>query len=138
MPTLKKISWDDALSTGDESLDTQHRVLIDTFNDLADAIEHGATKDSIGKILSVLKFYAGWHFSREEDCMQKYSCPVAEKNQKAHAVFVQNFNNYQKEFYLSEDVADLATRMHTDLSDWIYNHILAVDAKLYFCIHPTK
>ncbi len=138
MPKLNRISWDNALSTGDTSLDDQHRVLIDTFNELADAIEGGANKDNIGKILSVMKFYASWHFSREEDCMEKYHCPVADKNVKAHAIFTKNFINYEQEFNQLQNVTELATRMHTDLADWIYNHILAVDAKLYHCIHPTS
>ncbi len=137
MQRLNRIVWDNALSTGDPGIDDQHRVLINTFNELADAVEGGADKDNIGNIISALKFYASWHFAREEECMGKYHCPVADKNKKAHAVFVQNFERYEKEFAALDQVADLAFDMYTDLADWIYNHILAVDSKLYHCIHPT-
>ncbi len=137
MQKLHRMRWDNALSTGDKGLDDQHKMLIDTFNELADVIEDGSSKDKIGKIISMLKFYANWHFLREEDCMEKYHCPVAGKNKKAHAVFLKNLERYEKEFEKLDRVMDLAMEMHTDLADWIYNHILALDSKLYHSIHPT-
>jgi hemerythrin len=131
----RKLAWDDALTTGDVEIDAQHKFLIDTFNDLGDAIQNGAGMGSINKILGVLKFYSGWHFGKEEDCMEQYRCPVAEINKKAHMVFIEKSINYQREYELSGDSDELALKIHSELSDWIVNHILAVDGKLYPCIH---
>ena len=131
----RKLAWDDALTTGDVELDTQHKFLIDTFNDLGDAIQHGAGMGSIDKILGMLRYYADWHFGKEEDCMEHYRCPVAGINQTAHAVFIEKSGRYQKEYELSGSSNELALKIHTELSDWIVNHILAIDGMLYSCIH---
>ena len=135
MHNPRKIAWDEALTTGDLEIDAQHKFLIDTFNDLGDAIQHGSGMGSIQKILGVLRFYASWHFGKEEDCMAHYQCPIAETNKKAHAVFMERSIKYQKEYELSGDSNELALKIHSELSDWIVNHILAVDGKLYPCIH---
>ncbi len=137
MQKLNRMTWDTGLSTGDTSLDSQHKTLINTFNELADAVEDSIDKDKIGKVITALKAYANWHFAYEEDCMEEYHCPIAGKNKKAHAVFIQNFERYEREFAKSDQTTTLAFEMHTDLADWIYSHILAVDSKLYYCIHPT-
>ena len=136
MYTPRKLEWDDALTTGDMEIDAQHRYLIDVFNDLGKTIEEDQhDKEDIERVLSVMNFYAGWHFGREEDCFAQYNCPAAEKNIKAHAVFIEKLNTYRNEFEQTSDPKEMALKLHEELSDWIVNHILAVDGQLYPCIH---
>jgi len=135
MYTPRKLVWDDALTTGDTEIDAQHKFLIDKFNELGDAIQDGPGIDSINKILGVLRYYADWHFGREEDCMESYHCPAAKTNKIAHEVFMEKTSRYQKEYELSDNSKELALHIHAELSDWIINHILAVDGQLYHCIH---
>lgn len=60
MYTPKPLQWDDALTTGDETLDDQHKYLVDTLNTLGEAINEGHGTDMISRILGRLRFYAGW------------------------------------------------------------------------------
>jgi hemerythrin-like metal-binding protein len=76
-----------------------------------------------------------WHFAKEEGCMESYHCPAAKINKIAHEVFIEKTNKYQKEHEVSGGSTELALHIHTELSDWIINHILAVDGQLYPCIH---
>lgn len=131
----RRLIWDDALTTGDMEIDTQHKFLIDTFNELGDAIQHGSGKDNIAKILGVLRNYADWHFVKEENCMESYHCPAAKINKIAHEVFIEKTSRYQKEYESLGDSTELALHIHAELSDWIVNHIIAVDGQLYPCIH---
>lgn len=135
MYTPRKLNWEDALTTGDMELDAQHRYFIDIFNDLGKAIEERRHEDEIERILGIMQFYANWHFGREDDCMGKYQCPVAGKNTKAHAVFIERLKTYTAEFESSGGSKELALKIHEELSDWIVNHILAIDGQLYPCIH---
>jgi hemerythrin len=82
MYTPKPLQWDDALSTGDETLDNQHKYLVETLNNLGEAINKGHSADALARILGRLRFYAGWHFGREEECFETYHCPAAEKTKK--------------------------------------------------------
>jgi len=98
MYTPKEIYWRDEMTTGVVELDAQHKYLIDTFNDLGHSIGGRYDPENITKVLKVMKFYVEWHFGKEEECMARFHCPVAEKNSKAHLVFVEKLHNYQKEF----------------------------------------
>ena len=138
MYSPKKLYWEDKLQTGDSNLDFQHKYLFETFNKLSDAIFANQGQEAISAILDRLKFYAEWHFGKEEECMAKYHCPAAEKNRRAHETFTEKIRVYQKEYEESGGSSELATRIHEDLADWIVNHIMAVDTQLYPCVHQIK
>lgn len=135
MYTPKILEWDEALSTGDSSVDEQHKYLVETLNSLGTAILDGHGTEAIARILGRMRFYAGWHFDREEECFEKYQCPAAEMNKNAHAAFVEKFDRYHKRFHDAGGSNDMALKIHQEISDWIVNHILRVDGELYPCIH---
>ena len=138
MYTPKQLNWDYALTTGDAMLDNQHKYLIETLNKLGNAITNGHGKDNIAKILGKLKFYADWHFGKEEKCMETFHCLAIEKNKKAHAVFIEKIDKFQKEYIESSGSDELAQKVHESISDWIINHILIIDGELYPCIHRRQ
>lgn len=133
MYTPKELLWRDEMTTGVVELDAQHKYLIDFFNDLGYSIKRKFDPVDISKVLKVMKYYAEWHFHQEEECMLRYHCPVAEKNIKAHAVFMDKFIEYQREYEQSGGSVDLAVKIHKELSDWIMNHIMIVDTELSLC-----
>jgi hemerythrin len=135
MYTPKTLIWNDTLTTGDKELDAQHKYLFDIFNDLGRAIERGLGAKVVTMVLDVLKYYAEWHFNKEENCMERYRCPIAGKNKKAHSAFIKKFNEYQKEYETTDASNELAIKIHEYLSEWIMGHILVVDGELYPCIH---
>ena len=137
MRTLKKLYWEDSLKTGDDSLDFQHKYLFDTFNKLGDAISLEQGTENINTILGRLKFYAEWHFGKEEACMERHNCPIAQTNKKAHTTFLDMFNLYHKEYNQSGGSIDLAVKIHETLADWLLKHVIGIDTKLYPCIHPA-
>lgn len=140
MYTPKPLQWDDALSTGDETLDNQHKYLVETLNTLGEAINKGHSVDIIGRILGRLRFYAGWHFGREEECFETYHCPAAEKNKQAHTIFIEKFDQIYENFHEASGSSEFALKIHEEISDWIVNHIMKVDGELYPCIrlHPKS
>jgi hemerythrin len=139
MPAPQKIFWDEKLRTGDPNLDNQHKALFGMFNQLADTIENGADKEYVGNILNTLDFYSEWHFSHEENCMEKHRCLVAGKNKAAHAQFKEKIKRYQREFENgAEDLEDFALRLHGEIAEWFRGHILAVDTRLRPLVQPDS
>ncbi len=130
-----RLSWDDSLLTGDRAVDVQHKYLIDIINELADAIESGQAASALGKILNLIKYYAEWHFGREEQCMERFRCPAAETNIKAHAYFIETFEGFQQEYRASGGSDEIARRMYTTLTDWLVGHIKKIDGQLGGCVH---
>lgn len=102
---------------------------------MGEAINKGHSADALARILGRLRFYAGWHFGREEECFETYHCPAAEKNKKAHMVFIEKFDKYHENFREAGDSKEMALKIHEEISDWIINHIMKVDGELYPCIH---
>jgi hemerythrin len=135
-PTL--LSWDESLSTGNRDLDTQHKYLIEICNDLATAIEKNRGPKITGMVLDILMFYAESHFKKEEDCMQRYRCAAAERNQKAHGTFLETLKAYQSEHEACQPPVELAIRIHEYLTTWIISHIAHVDTQLHSAIHQNK
>ena len=133
----KPLLWEEKYSTGNKVLDDQHIYLIETINKLGEVIRTQGERDQVGKCLSILKFYAGWHFEREEDCMEAYHCPIAGKNKKAHTVFISKIDSFQREFNQSNAFMQIAIRIHKDITDWIINHILVLDTQLVPCIRSN-
>jgi hemerythrin len=126
------------MSTGAESVDTQHRQLFEIINRLLAGMQTGKAKDEIGGILNDLAGYATTHFSHEERCMAQYRCPVARRNIDAHAAFVRTFSAMKADFDRDGPSATMAIRMQRELSDWIGSHIVGVDVKLKSCIPPGE
>jgi len=142
MYTPKLLHWDYTLTTGDELLDNQHRYLIQILNRLGTAINIGDGRENINRILGTLKFYADWHFGKEEQCMESYRCPAADRNKKSHSSFIEKYNQFHSEYNDSGGSTELALKIHEFIFDWIVKHILAVDSELFPCIHkrpkPTR
>jgi len=131
-----KIIFDDSLRTGNQACDVQHKFLIDIINDLAEAIEQGKASGQVKKTLNLMKYYAEWHFEREEMCMAKFNCPAAEINLKAHGHFMRTFESFQSDYRESGGSEEIALRMYNSLTDWLVTHIQKIDIQLGACTPP--
>ena len=127
--------WTEALSTGEPTIDEHHKKLIESINNLLDAMSTGKGKDHIEEILTDMAEYVNMHFGYEEDCMEKYHCPVAAANKNAHDKFVETFDRFWEEFRHTGPSSALAMKVKKELGDWLVNHIAGIDTKLSTCIH---
>jgi len=125
-------TWNESFMVGVPLIDLQHKLLIESFNDLELAIEEGKGSVEIKKILVFLRHYADWHFCREELCAEQLGCPVSDANKKAHSKFHDVFSKLYKE-YVQNPSPELALRTHKELSDWIVGHVLKVDVQIGVC-----
>ncbi|MGK7942937.1 MAG: bacteriohemerythrin [Microcystaceae cyanobacterium] len=135
---MERFTWNDSFSTGQPSIDAQHKELFYAVNDLADAVEQGKGETAIKKLIIFMGYYAEWHFGREEKCMATHQCPFAEANQAAHQQFLQTFQSLSQELKEKGATNEFAIRIHGILSEWLINHILNVDAKLKPCVHSAS
>ena len=125
-----KVTWTEALSTGNRAIDVQHKYLIDIINDLAEAIENNRGGVALKKIIHLLQYYTEWHFCREEECMERLNCPTACANKEAHAKFLQVVVDFKKEFQETGGSNELALKMYKVLTGWLVTHIQGIDVAL--------
>lgn len=127
------ITWDDKLNTNDPRIDSQHKVLIDKFNELDEVIsvkQSGDIRRAAGEVLDFLQFYAAWHFAQEEVMMEQVNCPAAEKNKQAHAEFLQKFGQFYSHWQTTSMDIELARTTYRQLANWVTDHIMAVDVQI--------
>jgi hemerythrin len=127
------ITWDDKLTTSDPRIDSQHKVLIDKFNELDEVIsvnQSGDIRRAAGEVLDFLQFYAAWHFEQEEAMMAQVNCPAAEQNKQAHAEFLQKFGQFYSHWQTASMDIELARTTYRHLASWVTDHIMAVDVQI--------
>ncbi len=138
MAVAKKLVWDDSFKSGVLAIDAQHKYLFEVINDLADAITSGQGASTIRRALDLVKYYAEWHFGREELCMERFRCPVAGANKAAHGQFLATFQAFDSEYRQSGGSEEIALRMYQELTDWLVHHIRGIDGQLAGCVHAAS
>lgn len=124
------IAWTSLMTTGVPELDDQHRALIDTLNQLADAMSTNKGPQEIGNILAFAGEYAQSHFQAEEAYFEKYHCPASAQNRQEHAEFLARFRELHDQFQKCGADFKFVSSVYRELSNWLVRHILGVDVQL--------
>lgn len=122
--------WTEAMSTGVEELDNEHRTLIAWVNRLADATASGRAESELMRVLAFLGTYAKRHFTHEEGCFLSRGCPHAAANRKAHEEFVAQFTRIKADCEAHGVSEAKALELQRFLGDWLADHILKIDTTL--------
>ncbi len=129
------LAWSKDFETGSPLVDTQHRMLIEKINEFGRLLNGSPpAKDAIDELVEFLDSYVRFHFAFEERCMDHHQCPAREQNKKAHAAFLDFFQDFSERYLVEGPKPELLQRLQDKASDWIRNHILTVDTKLKTCI----
>jgi hemerythrin len=128
------IQWSEKFATGVESVDLQHKELINQLNRLHDAITSGMGKEVVQRILDFATRYAEQHFAHEESCMDRYRCPMASENRAQHVLFVKRMQTLREQMETHEPRSEEILALYREIHAWIQNHILKVDCALRNCI----
>lgn len=126
---MSLLAWDKTkYSVGIESIDEQHKKLINILNDLHDAMKEGKGREQINKTLSDLIEYTKTHFAYEEDLMKihKYGGDISHK--KDHSELIKAINQFQKR--LNEGSITLTIEVKDFLRNWLLDHIGKRDKEL--------
>lgn len=136
------VLWNEQFATGLETIDQQHRTLINNINHLesllTDANLTPVQCEFLIGMIEFLELYARTHFNFEERCMRQYRCPVHEKNKQAHEQFLLFFVEFKARYKTEGMTPDVLRRLHQLLSSWIQEHILQVDIQLKHCVKDQE
>ncbi|MDD3482591.1 bacteriohemerythrin [Azovibrio restrictus] len=117
--------WSDEFVLGIESIDTQHRWLVEATNRLYDQIESQQPDTKVvGEILEGLVDYTMNHFILEEDLFNRLGYPESEAHKREH----DSFTNQAMKLLLDFDGGEPVTEDTMEfLKAWLIHHILRVD-----------
>jgi hemerythrin len=119
------INWDKSLSVGVESIDAQHKVLVETLNELHDAMMKGQAKGITGAILRNLVAYTQNHFKAEEAMLAAAKYPGLAAHRALHEELSKQVADYLARFERGEITLNL--HLLGFLRDWLTKHIQKVD-----------
>lgn len=128
------IRWEEKYETGIEQIDHQHKWIFNFANNLETQLKDEHQKTDIDHVLASMEEYAQKHFQYEEHCMHRLHCPVAEKNQSAHAHFIEAYENFMERYNREGHSEELAWKIHDMVEKWIVNHICQIDIHLKSCV----
>ena len=122
--------WSDEYATGIENIDGQHKMIFQMSEDFRAALDEGRGERVYDEMLRSLDLYVRTHFGFEERCMERYRCPVAEGNKRAHARFAEVMSDFRQRYsargFDRGDARDLVDTM----DQWLTDHICRIDVRL--------
>jgi len=126
------ITWSDKLSVGVKSIDAQHGRLVDTLNELHEAMLRGQAKEITGRLLKTLLRYTHDHFSAEEAILARADYPKLE----AHKVLHRDLTRKVEAYIARYEKGEIALNSHllNFLRDWLTNHIQQEDRAYGPCL----
>ena len=109
------------------SIDNQHKKLVDLMNELNNAMLNGKSKDVISKILDGLVDYTVFYFDFEEKLLENNKYEDIVNHKKIHVNFVNTIKEFKNDFEsgnkeMSKEVMDF-------LKKWLIDHIMGTDRK---------
>jgi hemerythrin-like metal-binding protein len=122
------VEWQGCYSVGNERIDQQHQRLVGLINQLGEAMDTGAERPTLMKILNSLAGYTKTHFSEEERLMEERGYPELASHKEEHVVLNRRLADFYREFYTTS--RPQSAEVMVFLQGWLYNHILEKD-KLY-------
>jgi hemerythrin len=128
------IEWDEAMRTGVDSVDQQHRKLIAMLNELLRLVGGTPQRRDLEALLESLQQYTNYHFGHEEQCMEQHRCPAAMANKEAHVAFVKVLAEFFGRLRSEGPSRSLAIDLEKYLAEWVMQHIIGIDAQLARCV----
>lgn len=125
--TVSLVQWSDSMSVGNLHIDEQHKILIDTINQLASA-ESQNDRPVVSMIIDELVSYAAFHFQYEEQLIEDGGYPELDKHRRIHQSFVDWIADIREQFIYHRR-AQFGERILNFLRDWLSNHILGEDQR---------
>lgn len=120
--------WHDRLLTGIAQIDDHHRHLVGLLNTTyRDFLRH-APPDLLSELFEDLIDYATYHFTAEENLMEKAGYPQTAEHKQAHATFIKRVNEMHAGFL--EKQTPFFLEILAFLQSWLESHIIQTDGNL--------
>ena len=129
------IDWRESMTVGVEEIDEQHKQLIDTIQELNDAIIKHAIAQDLKNIFDQLFKYIHIHFATEEAYFDKFHYPEAEAHKAAHLFFANRVSGMRQD--TDKDVQALSLDLVAFLEFWLVGHVMVMDQRYVQCFHEN-
>jgi two-component system NtrC family sensor kinase len=128
---MQRFEWTPQLDTGIESVDEQHRHLVDLLNRIIDLERDGRSADLsvVDAILGELAEYASFHFLDEENLMEarRIDRHHLREHQQQHSDFIQQVEAIWEQRGSQDKPVEALLNL---LTTWLAKHIMEEDQSM--------
>ncbi len=124
------IQWVPELAVGENFIDNQHIELFRMINVLVKGLKNGMANKDLSDNIKFLQEYVVYHFSQEEQEMEKYNYPEFQAHKQLHIDFIAAINRITSKFTMTGDNTAVLEELAGVGLDWLNEHITKVDKKL--------
>ena len=119
------VEWKDEYSVGIDSIDRQHKKLLNLINQLQTAVDYSTGEEFEREALDELVDYTKTHFTYEEGLMKDNDYPGFEPHKTQHEEMVAHVKETLSEYEKDHDTA--MNNAAKFLRKWLINHINGTD-----------
>ncbi len=120
------IEWTADLSVGIDSVDEQHKKLVNMINALNDAMLTNSSDELLGKIFTGLAAYTQKHFAYEENMFAEFGYADSEEHKRQHNELIAQVVEL-KEKFIANPQGTMSADLMLFLKRWLTNHIMRTD-----------
>lgn len=121
------LEWTDKMSVGIDTIDADHRKLLDLVNELHAVVRKKESPTNIGRVLRDLISYTDYHFQAEEQLLRLLRFPDFEHHKAVHDQLRKKVAELEARYRDCPEKGGV--KMFDFLSDWLMRHILGEDMK---------
>ncbi len=128
--------WLPEYSVGINTIDNQHKELVNILNRLFIAVSKREGDKAIGEILDALMAYTQKHFTLEERLMQQARYKDLDAHKMEHKKLIEQLDQLIKKHMLEDK--PIYFEMMNFLKTWLKEHIQGVDTKYAAALQEAK
>lgn len=117
------IGWEPSMEIGAPQLDAQRRALVERADALVATLVTGGDHSQVERALRDFGDYSVRHFSAEEDCYLRGTCPALEWNGAARAELIKIVAGFRESYERHGASPKLAEDLSCELSGWVARYI---------------
>jgi hemerythrin len=133
-PAMSLIEWKDEFNLGIESVDTDHRALIELINAMHDNVLAEADPDDVAEGVTRIYDLVAVHFADEEAYMRESRYMAYAEHKEDHEILLDDLRDIIDQVRSDSGFAE--ARLSADLEYWFSQHFRTHDARLHRGGHP--
>ena len=118
------VRWHPSLETGQDLVDTEHRVLVFLFRKLDVSIKSGGTQVELSYIIDELRRFVEFHFLSEENVMRETHYPGLLAHQAQHSDLLTQLGVFASKIQQRREFPEDLLYF---VNDWLLEHIAKHD-----------
>lgn len=131
---MNLLQWKPEYSVGIESMDAEHREMIELINDVYAKLVASPNAEDIEDCLEKIYSTISLHFALEERIMREHSYVEYAEHKEDHENLLDEILELIDEFIADTDSG--ARLLEKRLSDWFAQHFASFDARLHGQLGP--